>query len=50
MHLGLITFDLAGHLNPITALGATLRKRGHRLTLLGGRPAAACATRAEIRA
>ena len=41
MHYGLLTFDLYGHLNPMTALGAALARRGHRVTLLGsarGRP------------
>jgi zeaxanthin glucosyltransferase len=48
MHIGLVTYDLAGHLNPLTALGAALRERGHAVTLLGGRPAQPYADRAGI--
>ncbi len=37
MHLGLITLDLFGHLNPMTTLGAKLVTRNHKVTLIGGR-------------
>jgi zeaxanthin glucosyltransferase len=34
-HFGLICPELIGHLNPMTALGRELQRRGHRVTLIG---------------
>jgi zeaxanthin glucosyltransferase len=34
-HLGLICPELSGHLNPMTTLGRELKRRGHRVTLIG---------------
>lgn len=34
-HLGIICPAATGHLNPMTALGYELQKRGHRVTVLG---------------
>ena len=34
-HFGLICPSLTGHLNPMTTLGYELKRRGHRVTLLG---------------
>ncbi|HUG93453.1 MAG TPA: glycosyltransferase [Planctomycetaceae bacterium] len=34
-HIGLICPELSGHLNPTLALGRELRRRGHRVTLVG---------------
>lgn len=39
MHIGLITLELTGHLNPLTTLGKELVRRGHRVSLMAGRPA-----------
>ncbi|HEY4036236.1 MAG TPA: glycosyltransferase [Ktedonobacteraceae bacterium] len=35
MHIGLICPGLAGHLNPMAALGRELMQRGHRITFFG---------------
>ncbi len=35
MHVGLICPPVSGHLNPMTTLGRELRRRGHRVTLIG---------------
>lgn len=34
-HFGLISLPVAGHLNPMTALGYELKRRGHRVSLVG---------------
>ncbi|HEV7403980.1 MAG TPA: glycosyltransferase [Chthoniobacteraceae bacterium] len=34
MHLGLISPELTGHLNPMTTLGRELQRRGHRVTVI----------------
>jgi zeaxanthin glucosyltransferase len=34
-HIGLICPELSGHLNPLTTLGGELKRRGHRVTVLG---------------
>ncbi|HEU4678943.1 MAG TPA: hypothetical protein VFS35_05440, partial [Terrimicrobiaceae bacterium] len=34
-HFGLTCPELSGHLNPMTTLGRELKRRGHRLTLIG---------------
>ena len=34
-HFGLICPELSGHLNPMTTLGRELKRRGHRVTLIG---------------
>ncbi|HEY5744253.1 MAG TPA: glycosyltransferase [Terrimicrobiaceae bacterium] len=34
-HLGLICPELSGHLNPMTTLGRELKRRGHRVSLIG---------------
>lgn len=34
-HFGIICPAANGHLNPMTALGRELQKRGHRVTLIG---------------
>jgi Glycosyltransferase family 28 N-terminal domain len=34
-HLGLICPELTGHLNPMTALGHELKRRGYQVTLIG---------------
>jgi zeaxanthin glucosyltransferase len=34
-HLGLICPELSGRLNPMTTLGRELKRRGHRVTLIG---------------
>lgn len=34
-HFGILCPPAAGHLNPMTALGHELKRRGHRVTLLG---------------
>ncbi len=34
-HLGLSCPELSGHLNPMTTLGRELKRRGHRVTLIG---------------
>lgn len=34
MHIGIVTLDLKGHLNPAVALGSALLKRGHDVTLI----------------
>jgi UDP:flavonoid glycosyltransferase YjiC (YdhE family) len=34
-HFGLICPALSGHLNPMTTLGRELKRRGHRITLIG---------------
>lgn len=39
MHIGLITLELTGHLNPFTTLGSELVRRGHKVSLIAGRPA-----------
>jgi zeaxanthin glucosyltransferase len=36
MHIGMITLEAIGHLNPLTTLGRELVRRGHRVTLIGG--------------
>lgn len=48
MHIGMLTLDVTGHLNPMTSLGGALAQRGHRVTLLGGRVARAFAENAGI--
>lgn len=35
MHIGLVTLDVPGHLNPFCTLGEELRRRGHRVTVIG---------------
>lgn len=35
MHIGLVTLDVPGHLNPFCTLGEELRRRGHRVSLIG---------------
>ena len=34
-HFGIICPPVAGHLNPMTALGCELQRRGHRVTVIG---------------
>jgi zeaxanthin glucosyltransferase len=34
-HFGLVCPELTGHLNPMTALGRELKRRGHRVILVG---------------
>jgi MGT family glycosyltransferase len=34
-HIALVCPELSGHLNPMTTLGAELRRRGHAVTLIG---------------
>lgn len=48
MHIGLITFGVPGHLNPMTSLGASLQDRGHRVTVIGGNTARTFAERRKI--
>ena len=45
MHIGLITLELTGHLNPLTTVGQELTRRGHQVTLMAGRPAEKMASR-----
>lgn len=48
MHLAMVCPDLTGHLNPMTTLGRELKRRGHRVTLIGLPPAGAFAERAGL--
>ncbi len=47
-HFGIICPAMAGHLYPMTTLGYELKKRGHRVTLLGILDAKPKATAAEL--
>ncbi len=35
LNIGLLTLEVPGHLNPVCALGVALRRRGHRVGLIG---------------
>ncbi len=48
MHLALLVPDLAGHLNPMTALGRELARRGHRVCVASSPRAARAAERAGL--
>ncbi len=48
MRIGLVCPEFPGHLNPLTSLGSELRRRGHQVSLIGGRFAERFAKRAEL--
>ncbi len=48
MRVGLVTFDMAGHLNPLCTLGQELSARGHEVLLIGGRFAQSYADRFNL--
>ena len=49
-HVGVICPNTPGHLNPMTALGDALRRRGHRVTffLLGDSPGSVTSAGFEV--